>query len=68
MSGSSENTETHSLEIQRYEDSDELGSLSIRYMDPIITGNRVNDYGSVDYELFSVSSGSIELSLMPEVY
>lgn len=68
MSGSTENTETSSLEIQRYEDSDELGSLSIRYMDPIITGNRVNDDGSIDYELFSVSSGSIELSLMPEVY
>lgn len=55
MSGYSENTETRSLEIQRYEDSDELGSLSIRYMDPIITGNRVNDDGSVDYESFSIS-------------
>lgn len=47
--------------------SDDLGSVVLRYMDPVITGRQVTD-GIEEYELFTVSSGSIEMCFVPYVF
>ena len=67
-SNKSEWAKTEQVTINKYQDSDELESVSIRYMDPIITGKRITDDGELEYELFSSSSGMIEICVIPEIY
>lgn len=62
-----ESTKTETYTVQYKKGCDELGSICLRYIDPIITGKQIKD-GITEYSLFSTSSGAIEMCFIPMVY
>lgn len=62
-----ESSQTESVTINYSEEDDELGAITLRYMDPVISGVRSNN-GTTEYELCGISSGSIEMCFVPRIY
>lgn len=62
-----ETSSSRSYEISYQIGSDDLGSVCLRYSDPVITNQRIAD-GVTQYELFSYSTGSLEMCVVPYVY
>ncbi|MCQ2187091.1 MAG: hypothetical protein MJY73_01950 [Bacteroidales bacterium] len=64
---SNEISNTSSCSISTTTGSDALGSINLRYMDPVIVGEDTIN-GIHGYNLFSVSSGSVTMCFMPYRY
>ena len=62
-----ETSSDRNYKISYQKESDNLGSVCIRYSDPVITGKRTVS-GVTQYELFSYNTGSLEMCVVPHVY